>query len=78
MIRIYIGPSIEGLTQNTIFNGSSLPPNVQSIIASHPNIAGLIVPLKGLQEARENIRKPGHILNTYLKHIFDKEKQHGL
>lgn len=78
MIRIYIGPSIEGLTQNTIFNGSTLPPNVQSIVASYPNIAGLIVPLKGLQEARKNIRKPGHILNTYLKHIFDKEKQHGL
>lgn len=70
---IYIGPSMPGLTANTIFCGD-FPPHIKDMIEKRPAIAGLIVPLKGLQESRKALSKSGHILNINFQKLLKKEK----
>lgn len=69
---IYIGKSIPGLPQNTIFKGGEMPAYVAEIAAKDEAVKGLIVPVSQLQEARSNIRKKGHILNIYLNKQLTK------
>ena len=63
--KIYIGRSLPGLTKNTIFKGGQLPPYVAELADKNESVAGLIVPVSALQEARKNIQTKGHILNYY-------------
>ena len=70
---IYIGPSIPGLSCNTVFSGD-LPPHIKDLIEKKPAIAGLIVPLRDLQESRRALRKSGHILCTHYQTLLKKEK----
>lgn len=70
---IYIGPSIPGLTTNTIFRGE-YPPHIKDMIEKKPAIAGLIVSLDGLQESRKALNKSGHILNINFQKLLKKEK----
>ena len=77
--RIYIGPSFLGLKENTVFKygGESLPPNVRDLISKYPEIVELMVPIEGLQEARKNVLKTGHILNRFRNQIL-KGKVNGI
>lgn len=61
---VYIGKSINGLPQYTIFKNGELPPHIEAM--ADDTIKGLIVPVSELQEARKNVHKKGHILNFYL------------
>lgn len=63
---IYIGRSKPGLSSFTIFKGGQLPPHVAKLADEDKSVAGLIVPVSGLQEARKNMQIKGHILNVYL------------
>ena len=67
---IYIGRSLPVLPQYTVFKGGQLPAYVEELAAKDESIAGLIVPVSELQEARKNMREKGHILNYY----FNKQK----
>ena len=70
---VYIGQSLPGLTRYTAFAGGVIPDYVQKMIADNAAIAGLIVPVNELQEARKNIMKKGHILNYYAEKLNKKE-----
>ena len=63
---VYIGRSLPGLSRNTVFKGGQLPPHVAKLADENKSVAGLIVPVSGLQEARKNMQIKGHILNVYL------------
>ena len=62
---VYIGKSLPILPTNTVFKGGKLPPYVEELVAKDETIAGLIVPVSQLQEARKNMHVKGHILNYY-------------
>ena len=62
---VYIGKSLHGLSQYTVFKGGVLPPHIEEMAAKDETIKPLIVPASKLQEARKNISIKGHILNQY-------------
>lgn len=70
---IYIGRSLPGLPQYTVFKNGQLPAHIAPMVKANQALAGLIVPVNGLQEARKNIRIKGHILNLYAKQLLTKE-----
>ena len=70
---IYIGRSLPGLPQYTVFQSGHLPAHIALMVESNHNLAGLIVPVRNLQEARKNIRIKGHILNMYANQLLTKE-----
>lgn len=65
--KIYIGRSLPGLPRYTVFKNGKLPEHVAKIAAENEAVSGLIVPVSGLQEARQNMTVKGHILNHYAK-----------
>jgi len=67
---VYIGKSIHGLTQYTIFKNGVLPDYIKAMVEKDDSIKGLIVPVSELQEARKNVHVKGHILNLY----YNKQK----
>lgn len=66
---IYIGRSFPGLQQYTVFKGGAMPAYIAEMVEKNKNIAGLIVPVSELQEARKNMQINGHILNSYAKKL---------
>lgn len=66
---VYIGPSLKGLAQYTVFRNGMLPAHVRAMIEENDVIGQLIVPVTVLQYAREQIHTPGHILNHYAKQL---------
>lgn len=70
---VYIGKSLPLLQQYTVFKGGKLPAYVEELAANDNTIAGLIVPVSELQEARKNMRVKGHILNYYFNKQNNKE-----
>ena len=66
---IYIGRSLPGLPQYTVFEGGQLPAHVAEMVEANLTIGHLIVPLEGLQMARDGMQTKGHILNTYSKQL---------
>lgn len=66
---VYIGPSFRGLSSYSVYLRGQYPPPVKALIEKYPNIAGLMVPVQELQQARKNIRVQGHILHHYLTHL---------
>lgn len=74
---VYIGPSLPGLTQNTVFVSDRYPPHVADLIKGNESIAGLIVPIDRLQESRQNVHVKGHILNKHLTDLI-RSREHGV
>ena len=66
---IYIGRTLLGLPQYTVFEGGKLPAHVAEMVKANLTIGHLIVPLEGLQLARDGMQTQGHILNTYSKRL---------
>ena len=64
---IYIGPSIQGFT-------AEYPQHIKDLIEARPALAGLIVPLEGLQQARQKMHEKGNVLNTYLQNLLKARK----
>lgn len=73
--RIYIGPSIHGLRQYTIFLGNELPDHVQKLIQENVSIRGLIVPITKFAEARKEILREGSVYNYFLTQFFKQRSQ---
>lgn len=75
----YIGKSLLGLPQYTVFKDGVLPPHIEQMCERLTAIRGLVVPVSQLQEARKNITKKGHILYVYAqeleKQLKEKEKE---
>lgn len=71
--RIYIGQSIPGLSQYTVFAGE-LPPHVEALVKENDAVRGLIVPVDRLQEARREMRTKGHALYIYAAKLSKKEE----
>jgi hypothetical protein len=67
--KIYIGRSLKGLPQYTVFACGELPPHIAEMAAKNEAVAGLIVPISRLQEARRNMRVQGNLLNHYAKNL---------
>lgn len=67
---VYIGPSLKGLVKHTVFLSGDYTAPVKSLIEKYPNIAHLMVPVEGLQQARKDVNRKGHILNFYLTNLF--------
>ena len=67
---VYIGPSLPGLAQYTVFRNGQWPAHVKMMIEGNDTIAQLIVPVTRLQAARGDVQKPGHILNFYAKQLL--------
>jgi len=70
---VYIGKSLPILSQYTVFKGGKLPTHIEELAAKDEAIAGLIVPVSKLQEARKNMLVKGHILNYYFNKQNIKE-----
>ena len=71
---VYIGKSLPGLPRNMAFKGGVLPEYVRQMAEQNENIAGLIVPVDRLAEARKNINQKGHILNYYAEKLNKEDK----
>ena len=67
--KIYIGKTINGLSQYTVFADGVVPPMVAELAAKNEAINGLIVPVSALAEARKNMRTKGHILYYYASQL---------
>ena len=67
---VYIGPSLPGLAQYTVFRNGQWPAHVKAMIEGKDAIAQLIVPVSRLQAARSDVQTPGHILNFYAKQLL--------
>ena len=67
---VYIGPSLPGLAQYTVFRNGQWPAHVKAMIEGNDTIAQLIVPVTRLQAARSDMQMPGHILNFYAKQLL--------
>ena len=64
--KIYVGPRLPGLNRFSVFEGGS----IQTMIEKRPAIAGLIVYVDELAQARLDIQKTGHPLNVFYKKIL--------
>ena len=67
---VYIGPSLPGLAQYTVFRNGQRPAHVNAMIEGNDVIAQLIVPVSRLQAARGDMQTPGHIFNFYAKQLL--------
>lgn len=70
---VYIGPSLPGLAQYTVFRHGERPAHVRAMVEANDVIGQLIVPVTALQYARTQINTPGHILNFYAKQLLKGE-----
>ena len=70
---VYIGPSLSGLAQYTVFRNGQWPAHVKAMIEGKDVIAQLIVPVSRLQAARGDMQTSGHILNFYAKQLLKGE-----
>ncbi|MCL2357469.1 MAG: hypothetical protein FWC70_10030 [Defluviitaleaceae bacterium] len=90
-IFVYVGPSLPGaiLKSNTVLNGSleEIKGYYSELLGNYPEIKydmvkRLIVPLSQLATSRQNIEKPGNILNKYCTDLAAeiqkvRERLHG-
>lgn len=70
---VYIGKSLHGLSQYTVFKDGVMPPHIEAMAAKDETIKGLTVPASKLQEARRNMNIKGNILNIYFTKQNNKE-----
>lgn len=69
---VYIGRSILGLPQYTIFKGGVLPDYVKHLAEQYEGLTRLIVPISNLQSARADVQKKGTTLNLFYKNMKKK------
>ena len=56
----------------TVFQGGTLPSLVKEIIEKRPAVAGLIVYVDDLAQARVDLAKKGHPLNLFFNQVRSK------
>lgn len=69
---VYIGRSILGLTQYTIFKGGVLPAHVKHLAEQYEGLLNLIVPISNLQSARADVRTKGTTLYSFYGNMKKK------
>ncbi|SEU24324.1 hypothetical protein SAMN05443270_3774 [Lacrimispora sphenoides] len=62
--RIYLGPTLKGVTSGTVFSGD-LPLMLQDAIKDVPVITELVVPLSRLVEAGKELADQNSALNKF-------------
>lgn len=70
---VYIGRSILGLSQYTVFSGGVLPEHVKQLAEEYVGLTRLIVPVSQLQSARADVRKKGSALHLYFTNMKKKQ-----
>lgn len=71
---VYVGKSILGLTQYTVFAGGVIPAHVKHLAEQYEGLESLIVPVSKLQSARADIQKKGTSLNLFFNNMKKKNK----
>ena len=69
---IYIGRSLPGLPQYTVFKHGKMPEHIAKMAENNITIAALIVPISELQQARIDIKTQGSALNFYAKQMSEE------
>ena len=69
---VYIGKSILGLTQYTVFKGGEIPAHVKHLAEQYEGLERLIVPVSKLQSARADMQKKGTALNLFYTNMKKK------
>lgn len=72
---VYVGKSILGLQQYTIFAKGVLPKHIEHLAEQYEGLKDLIVPVSNLQSARADVRTKGTSL--YLKNKNLKKKNNS-
>lgn len=62
--RIYIGPTIKGVVNGTVFKGD-LPPMLKEAIGAMPAIGELVVPVTNLTAANRELTNPKSALSRF-------------
>ena len=69
---IYIGRSLSGLPQYTVFKHGRMPEHIAKMASEKEAIAALIVPVANVQQARKDMKTQGHLLNFYAKQMSEE------
>ena len=69
---VYIGRSILGLSQYTVFAGGVIPAHVKYLAEQYEGLLNLIVPVSNLQSARADVRTKGTTLYSFYKNMKKK------
>lgn len=69
---VYIGRSVLGLPQYTVFKGGELPAHVQQIAEEYEGLTRLIVPISKLQSARADVGKKGTAMHLFFNNMKKK------
>lgn len=69
---VYVGRSILGLPQYTVFQGGVLPDHVKHLAEQYEGLERLIVPVSKLQSARADVQKKGTALHLFYNNMKKK------
>lgn len=69
---VYVGRSILGLPQYTVFKGGELPAHVRQIAEEYEGLTRLIVPISKLQSARADVGKKGTAMHLFYNNMKKK------
>lgn len=69
---VYIGRSVLGLPQYTVFKGGELPAHVRQIAEEYEGLTRLIVPISKLQSARADVGKKGTAMHLFFNNMKKK------
>ena len=69
---VYVGRSILGLPQYTVFSGGVLPDHVKHLAEQYEGLTRLIVPVSRLQSARADVEKKGTALHLFYNNMKKK------
>lgn len=69
---VYVGRSILGLPQYTVFSGGVLPDHVKHLAEQYEGLTRLIVPVSKLQSARADVQKKGTALHLFYNNMKKK------
>lgn len=74
---IYIGPTVYGLIENTIIQGTRKDAEeyLKEVIDQVPQVRYLIVPTEKLAEKRAKARQAGTLLHKYYNDVLDLRKR---
>ena len=69
---VYVGKSILGLPQYTVFAGGEIPAHVKHLAEQYEGLTRLIVPVSKLQSARADVQKKGTTLHLFFNNMKKK------
>lgn len=69
---VYVGRSILGLPQYTVFAGGVIPAHVKHLAEQYEGLTRLIVPVSKLQSARADVQKKGTTLHLFFNNMKKK------